>query len=86
MDEITKGMEALVKMSKDMLDLSEEIKRDLQKIVGQDELERQDIHLGQEQQAEEQSKSEDSGQMEKERDDFHAGQEEQQRNNTYENE
>ena len=82
MDEITKGMEALVKMSKDMLDLSEEIKRDVMKMVGEDE--REDIHLGQEQRAEEQSKSEDSGQMEQERDDFHAGQEEQQRNNTYE--
>lgn len=84
MDEITKGIEEIVKMSKDMLDLSEEIKRDVLKMVGEEE--REDIHLGQEQQAEEESKSEDSGQMEKERDDFHAGQEEQQRNNTYDNE
>ena len=42
MDEITKGMEELVKMSKDMVDLSEEIKRDLQKIVGQDEFDQRD--------------------------------------------
>ena len=68
MDEITKGMEALVKMSKDMLDLSEEIKRDLLKLNGEDELEKEDD-------------SDQWRQDQEDRDDFHASQAEHQLTN-----